>query len=103
MAKSSDYANTEKANVLKDRIVDDVVTKLKKRKNAINKTRDALASEETKKAPSGNDKIAQEQIDAITKANTKTNRKQTKKDGQKKKGKKKNNKSPSAQARSDKR
>ena len=58
MAKSSNYANTEKTNILKDRVVDDVIRKLKKRNNAINKTRDALASEETKKAPPGNDNIA---------------------------------------------
>ena len=107
MAKSPDYANTEKANVLKDRLVNDVITKLKKRTNAINNNRNALASEETKKAPPGNEKIAQEQMAAITKANTIANRNQTKTDGQKNKEKdnekKRKSQSPSARARTKKR
>ena len=65
---------------MKDRVVEDVLRKMKKRNNAINKSRDALATEKTKKIPSdNNNNIVQERMDIITRTNTNTNRKTTNK------------------------
>ena len=75
MAKPDDHANTKKANIMPEKVAQDIFHRMKKRDQKINLSRQALVDTDSKIQTSATTatSLVKEHRDAITKSNTITN------------------------------